>query len=153
MQPATESGDVFSLAATLYALLAGSPPRTVDSAPSSLEQMVEVANRPISPIPGVSRSLMDVLLAALDDDPAARPTAATFFGQLAKVPLRTSTRRPVAAAARYRPRRSRLRHSRSSAASAAAVHRTSKLRPGGDRRRTTIARRRRSASWPWPRPW
>ena len=92
MQQATESGDVFSLAATLYALLAGSPPRTVGSASCSLEQLVEVASRPISPIPGVSISLMEVLLGALDDDPAARPSAATFFGQLAKVPLRTSKR-------------------------------------------------------------
>ena len=95
MQPATEAGDVFSLAATLYALLSGSPPRTVSSASSSFEQMVEVAKRPISPIPGVSISLMEVLLAALDDDPAVRPSAAAFFGQLAKVPLRTSKREAV----------------------------------------------------------
>ena len=97
MQPATESGDVFSLAATLYALLAGSPPRTGRLGTTSLEQLVEVASRPISPIPGVSSSLMEVLLAALDDDPAARPTAATFFGQLAKVPLRTSRREALSA--------------------------------------------------------
>ena len=98
MQPATESADVFSLAATMYALLAGHPPRTVDSTPSSLEQMVEVSKRPISSIPGVSQSLMEVLLAALDDDPVARPTAATFFGQLAKAPLRTSKREALAGA-------------------------------------------------------
>ena len=36
--------------------------------------------------------MMEVLLAALDDDPAARPTAALFFSQLAKVPLRTQKR-------------------------------------------------------------
>ena len=41
MQPATESGDVFSLAATLYALLAGRPPRDLGVAPVALEQTVE----------------------------------------------------------------------------------------------------------------
>ena len=93
MQPATEAGDVYSLAATLYALLAGCPPRTVGSAPpSSVEELAEVASRPIPPIPGVSSSLMEVLLAALDDDPAARPDAATFFARLAKVPLHTARR-------------------------------------------------------------
>ena len=78
MQPATESGDVFSLAATLYALLAGRPPRNVGAAPGALEQTVEVAKRPIGPIPrvnrylpipGVNRYLMDVLMTALSNDP------------------------------------------------------------------------------------
>jgi serine/threonine protein kinase len=96
MQPATESGDVFSLAATLYALLAGRPPRIVGAtAPVGLEQTVEVAKRPIGPIPsanrylpipGVSRHLMDVLMTALSNDPADRPTAAEFRDQLTNVP-------------------------------------------------------------------
>ena len=67
-QPATESGDVFSLAATLYALIAGSPPRSECVA---LEQMIEAAKRPIDPIPWVNWFLMDVLMAALSYDPAA----------------------------------------------------------------------------------
>ena len=86
MQPATESGDVFSLAATLYALLAGCPPRDVGAATVALEQMVEVAKRPIGPVPGVNWHLMDVLMTALSNDPAARPTAAKFRDQLANVP-------------------------------------------------------------------
>jgi len=81
MQPATEFGDVFSLAATLYALLAGGPARAVGAA-VTLEQMVEVARRPIDRLTGVADSLMDVLMAALSDDPAARPTAAVFCDQL-----------------------------------------------------------------------
>ena len=93
MQSATESGDVFSLAATLYALLAGSPPRNVGAAPVALEQMVEVANKPIGQLPGVNWYLMDVLMTALSSDPAARPTAAKFRDQLANVPApRTSKR-------------------------------------------------------------
>ena len=95
MQPATESGDVFSLAATLYALLAGRPPCDVGAAPVALEQTVEVAERPIGPIPrvnrylpipGVNRYLMDVLMTALSNDPVDRPTAARFRDQLANVP-------------------------------------------------------------------
>ena len=90
-QPATESGDVFSLAATLYALLAGRPPCDVGAAPVALEQTVEVGERPIGPIPrvnrylpipGVNRDLMDVLITALSSDPVDRPTAARFRDQL-----------------------------------------------------------------------
>jgi serine/threonine protein kinase len=86
MQRATQYGDVFSLAATLYALLAGRPPRDVRGAYVALEQMVEVAKRPIGPLPGVNWHLMDVLMTALSTDPAARPTAAEFRDQLANVP-------------------------------------------------------------------
>ena len=86
MQPATQYGDVFSVAATLYALLAGCPPRDVRGAYVALEQMIEVAKRPIGPVPGVNWDLMDVLMTALSNDPAARPTAATLRDQLANVP-------------------------------------------------------------------
>jgi serine/threonine protein kinase len=94
MQPATEAGDVYSLAATLYALLAGRPPHSVGAAPVALEETVEVANRPIGPIsrgnrylpiPGVNRYLMDVVMTALSNDPVDRPTAARFRDQLANV--------------------------------------------------------------------
>ena len=86
MQPATQYGDVFALAATLYALLAGCPPRNVRGADVALEQMVEVARRPIDALPGVNWHLMDVLMTALSSDPAARPTAAIFRDQLANLP-------------------------------------------------------------------
>ena len=103
MQPATESGDVFSLAATLYALLAGRPPRNVGAAaPVALEQTVEVAKRPIGPIPGVNRylpipgvnrCLMDVLMTALSNEPVDRPTASRFRDQLANVPATSISKR------------------------------------------------------------
>ena len=102
-QPATESGDVFSLAATLYALLAGRSPRNVGAtAPVALEQTVEVAKTPIGPIPrvnrylpipGVNRYLMDVLMNALSNDPTARPTAARFRDQLRNVPATNISKR------------------------------------------------------------
>ena len=82
---ATESGDVFSLAATLYALLAGHPPRRLDVV-GDLESMVEGVAAPIMPLPGVNWFLMDVLMAALDTDSTARPSAAEFRDRLAAVP-------------------------------------------------------------------
>jgi hypothetical protein len=117
MQPATESGDVFSLSATLYALLAGRPPGDVGAVPVALEQTVEIAERPIGPIPkinrylpipGVNRHLMDVLITALSSDPADRPTAARFRDQLANVPA-TSISKPgaVVGAGEARGRRAR----------------------------------------------
>ena len=90
----TEAGDVFSLGATLYALLAGSPPRGVRAAPVTLEQMLEFAFTPIGRIPGVRWDVMGVLMSALSNDPAARPTAATLGEDLAKVPALLSTRQP-----------------------------------------------------------
>ena len=92
MQPATEASDVYSLAATLYALLTGGPPGSVAANPVGFEQ-IAVAETPIAPVPGVDPNLMDALITALSNDPAARPTAAAFGEQLAKVPaLRTSPR-------------------------------------------------------------
>ena len=105
MQPATESGDVFSLAATLYALLAGIPPRSV-GATVTPEQTIEVA-RPIGPLPWVNWFLMDVLLTALSIDPAARPTAARLRDQLASMPAPHIPKRgPPVGAAKTAPSRS-----------------------------------------------
>ena len=127
MQPATESGDVFSLAATLYALLAGRPPCDVGAAPVALEQTVEVGERPIGPIPrvnrylpipGVNRYLMDVLLTALSNDPVDRPTAASFRDQLAKA---DPQRAPGQAASAEAPRRRGKRRVAIAALAAALV--------------------------------
>lgn len=87
MAPATEAGDVFSLAATLYALLAGRPPRELGSPDAPLEQLAEAVRAPIAPVPGCAGPLMDVVVAALDDNPARRPSAAALLVQLAKVRL------------------------------------------------------------------
>ena len=92
-QPATEAGDVYSLAATLYALLAGRPPRPVTPAGVTPEQLVELARRPIAPISAVNWFLMDVLMTALAEDPAARPTARELRDQLAAITLDPAPRR------------------------------------------------------------
>jgi len=87
MEPATEFGDVFSLAATLYALLAGRPPRDVDTHTQTIAQVVETVAEPIEPLPDVDPALMAVLMRALSDDPAQRPSAAEFRDQLAALEL------------------------------------------------------------------
>lgn len=83
-QPATKAGDVFALAATLYALLAGSPPRRLGAAPAASERSVGDAE-PIGPLPQVERDMMAPLLTALSEDPAERPTADRLRNQLAHV--------------------------------------------------------------------
>ncbi len=86
-QPATEFGDVYSLAATLYALLSGRPPRVTDSKPPSIAEIMERQQEPIARIPGVDEHFMDLILEALADTPTARPTAARFRDQLTALEL------------------------------------------------------------------
>jgi hypothetical protein len=102
LRPATEAGDVFSLAATLYALLTGSPPRDVGPGCVALPQLAEAAKRPIGRLPGVNWYLMEVLMAALSDEPTARPSASEFSNQLAKVPTTRTSKRQLSARARKR---------------------------------------------------
>ncbi|HEY5979412.1 MAG TPA: serine/threonine-protein kinase [Microlunatus sp.] len=86
--PATESGDVYSLAATLYALLAGHPPRwPVDGHTPTLPELLALHAEPPRPLPQVPPALMDVLAAGLAPLGSERPTAARFRDQLAKVDL------------------------------------------------------------------
>ena len=92
-QPATEFGDVFSLAATLYALLAGRPPRQVESTPATRATMSPLAEQRIEPLADVDWHLMDLLMTALSDNSAARPTAARFRDQLSAVDLPVTGRR------------------------------------------------------------
>jgi hypothetical protein len=102
LQAPTESGDVYSLAATLYALLAGRPPRHPATVPATSEQMTDPAANPIDLLPDVNWYLMAELMAAMDDDPAARPSAADFRDRLAAVPaLRTEERAPLRHAAEH----------------------------------------------------
>ena len=81
-QPATESGDVYSLAATLYALLSGRPPRALDGKTPSIAEVIELQREPIERIPGVDPKFMDVLMAGLADEPTDRPSAAQFRDRL-----------------------------------------------------------------------
>ena len=87
-QPATESGDVYALAATLYALLAGHPPYwPTDGHSPTLPEMLEMHRAQVARLPGVPAPLMDVLVSGLSADPAERPTATQFRDGLAAVEL------------------------------------------------------------------
>lgn len=97
----TEYGDVYSLAATLYALLAGHPPRWPGPAAPTVADMLERLSEPIERIPEVKQTFMDLLLSSLADEPTDRPTAAQFRDRLraleltpAPPPPRTRPERP-----------------------------------------------------------
>ncbi|GAB1694902.1 serine/threonine-protein kinase [Krasilnikovia sp. M28-CT-15] len=73
----TPSGavDVYSLCATLYAMMRGRPPRWETDRSPSLITLMEMFDRPIPELPGVPRELIDVLRYGMASDPRARPTA------------------------------------------------------------------------------
>ena len=83
----TEFGDVYSLAATLYALLAGHPPRWPCPQAPTVAEMTERLSEPIEPIPEIKRPFMDLLMSALADEPTDRPTAAQFRDRLRALEL------------------------------------------------------------------
>jgi serine/threonine protein kinase len=89
-QPVTEYADVYSLAATLYAVLSGHAPRWSETMEMpSIPEMIKRQKNPIKRIPGVDKPFMDVLLHAMAENPENRPTASQFRDQLAALNLST----------------------------------------------------------------
>jgi serine/threonine protein kinase len=89
-KPVTEYADVYSLAATLYAVLNGHAPRWSETMEMpSIPEMIKRQKMPIKRIPEVDKAFMDVLLKAMSDNPEDRPTAAQFRDQLAALNLST----------------------------------------------------------------
>jgi serine/threonine protein kinase len=89
-KPLTEYADVYSLAATLYAVLSGHAPRWSETTEMpSIPEIIQRQRAPIKRLPGVDKAFMDVLLNAMAADPADRPTAAQFRDQLSALNLTT----------------------------------------------------------------
>ncbi|MFD9740085.1 serine/threonine-protein kinase [Umezawaea sp. NPDC059074] len=83
MAAPTAAGDVYSLAATLYDLLAGKPPRPVPWPIESFDHLGEVLRSPVPPVPGVPVEFHHTLVRALHPDVNARtPTAARLRDEL-----------------------------------------------------------------------
>ena len=86
--PATESGDVYSLAATLYALLAGHPPRwPTDGHTPTLPELIELHATPAADLPQVPPAADGRAGRRSGPEGSERPTAAQFRDQLAAVDL------------------------------------------------------------------
>lgn len=91
MAEPTPQADVYSLAATLYTLLAGKPPRPVPWPITSFDQLGEILRRPVPAVPGVPVALHEALARALHPDANLRtPSAAQLRDELVD-PMRMPT--------------------------------------------------------------
>ncbi|WP_018682694.1 serine/threonine-protein kinase [Actinokineospora enzanensis] len=88
----TAAGDIYSLAATLYTLAAGTRPRDIPWPAHSLDDLITALRAPVQPIPDAPPAFNAALLNALSSDAARRTSDATQLrdelnGQRAVRPL------------------------------------------------------------------
>ncbi|SDF69092.1 Serine/threonine protein kinase [Lentzea fradiae] len=91
MAEPTPQADVYSLAATLYTLLAGKPPRPVPWPVSSFDQLGEILRRPVTAVDGVPPALHEALARALHPDANLRTASAAQLRDELSDPMRQPT--------------------------------------------------------------
>ncbi len=110
LAPPTPQSDVYALAATLYTLLAGRPPRYPHEGELSVPEIVRRHDLPLEDIPGAPREFMAVLRRGLAKDPSRRyPEAAALRADLSQLTVgdfsspRHAVTSPVMTVANARP--------------------------------------------------
>ncbi|GLW30205.1 hypothetical protein Areg01_31450 [Actinoplanes regularis] len=81
------AADVYSLCATLYAVMHGRPPRWPSDRSPGLLTLMHLFDEAIPDLPGVPRALTDLLRRGMHNDPRGRPSAQELLHELSRLHL------------------------------------------------------------------